>query len=80
MLLYGWLKKRCDNRYLVMRTALSLTLCQLLDTILFSYIGLYGIVDNINHIIIVSYCIKLAAVGIALPCVALSKKIITPQY
>ena len=76
-LLYGWLKQRFNNRYLVMRTAASLTVCQLLDTILFSYVGLYGIVDNINHIIIVSYLIKLIAVGIALPCVALSKKIIT---
>jgi uncharacterized PurR-regulated membrane protein YhhQ (DUF165 family) len=46
---------------------------QLLDTILFSLLGLYGLVANIWQIIIISYLIKLFAIGIATPLVGFSK-------
>lgn len=75
--LYSTLKKLSSGRYLIARNIITLSASQLLDTILFSYIGLYGIVDNIGEIIIVSYAIKLAAIALAMPFIALSKKIVS---
>ncbi len=75
-LLYSWLKRKFHDRFLVVRTGISIALTQLLDTVLFSYVGLYGIVDNIGEIIVVSYGIKLAALLIALPFVGLARRVV----
>jgi queuosine precursor transporter len=43
----------------------ALCISQLIDTIAFSFIGLYGIVQSVFHIIIFSYIIKVATIVIA---------------
>jgi uncharacterized integral membrane protein (TIGR00697 family) len=73
--LFGFLKKVFGGRYLPLRNMLSIGTTQLLDTVLFSFLGLYGIVHNIGQIIMISYSIKLLALAISTPFVALSKKI-----
>ena len=75
--LYGILKKTFHDRYIVFRNYTSITICQLLDTVLFIYLGLYGIIDNIGQVIIISYLIKLASIIIATPFVGLSRKVYT---
>ncbi len=75
-LIFGTLKRFFQGRYLLMRYYISIGICQLIDTILFSFLGLYGIIDNIRDIIIFSYIIKLAAIVLATPVVLLSKKIV----
>jgi uncharacterized integral membrane protein (TIGR00697 family) len=72
---YGYLKSRWHNNYLLMRNYLSIIICQLIDTVLFSFLGLYGIVENIWHIILISYCVKLLAILIATPSVIASRYI-----
>lgn len=42
-------------------TFLSAVLSQLVDTILFAILGLYGVVEGVEQIIFISYCIKLFA-------------------
>lgn len=74
--LYAQLKRLCKGSYLVVRNCISIGICQLLDTILFSFIGLYGIVDNVWSIILVSYSIKIIALILAIPCIAVSKRIV----
>lgn len=69
--LYGYLKTHWNTRYLVMRNYVSLALSQLIDTVLFSFLGLYGIVGNIGSIIIVSYAIKVVVICIVTPYVVL---------
>lgn len=56
--LYGFLKRRCEKFY-VLRNWGSVAISQLLDTVLFSYLGLYGIVADVWHIIWISYSIKM---------------------
>lgn len=73
--IYGFLKRFFNEKYIIARNYTSIAFCQLLDTILFSFLGLYGIIDNIWSIIVVSYCIKLAAIVIATPFVGLSRTI-----
>ena len=71
--LYGILKKALHNKYLIARNYASIAVCQLLDTVLFSFLGLYGIIDNIWHVIFISYLVKLLSIVIATPFVGLSK-------
>ncbi len=71
---FGALKK-VTSRHLVARSYSSMLISQLVDTILFSFLGLYGIVDDIWQIIIISYTIKVVAIAIASPFVRLSKAI-----
>lgn len=65
--LYGILKKFFKDNYIILRNYTSIAFCQLVDTVLFSYIGLYGIVDNIGEIILISYCVKLISILISTP-------------
>jgi hypothetical protein len=74
--LYGALKERFNNRYLIIRNITSISISQFVDTLLFSFLGLYGIIHDIWHIILISYAIKLAAIALSAPFIALSRKII----
>lgn len=74
--IFGTLKNFFGGKYLIWRYYASICMCQLIDTVLFSFLGLYGILDNIGDIIIFSYIIKLAAILLATPVVLLSKKIV----
>ncbi len=74
-LLYGALKKIWTHRLLVLRNYASTMVSQFVDTVLFSFLGLYGIIHNLGEVIVISYTIKLAVIFIAIPFVALSKKI-----
>jgi len=75
--LYGILKKRFHDKYIILRNYASIAFCQLIDTVLFSFFGLYGIIDNIWQVILISYLIKLASIIVATPFVGFSRKIFT---
>ena len=74
--LYGFLKKIFHKRFLILRNYLSIFLTQLLDTVLFSILGLYGIIDNIGEVIIMSYTVKIVAIICATPFIGFSKYIL----
>ncbi len=57
--LFTILKNKFPHISLTTRSTISIALTQLIDTILFSFLGLYGIVHSLIEIIIVSYSIKL---------------------
>jgi|SRR4030095_1214533 len=73
--LYGILKKTFHGKYIIIRNYSSIALCQLLDTVLFSFLGLYGIIEDIWQVIAISYAIKLISIIIATPFVGFSQKI-----
>ena len=80
--LYALLKKQFNNRFFILRNYSTLAFTQLLDTVLFSFLGLYGISDNFSDIstiidiIIISYIIKLIVIFIAVPYVRLAKTLL----
>lgn len=81
--LYGFFKTLFADRYLVIRNYLSVALCQLVDTVLFSFLGLYGFIDDIWSVICISYAVKLIAIVLVTPLVAASKKVFrsaAPSY
>lgn len=67
--LYQRLMTLFDGKHVILRNYLSIAVSQLVDTILFSVLGLYGLVDNIAHIMILSYIIKLSTIFLATPLV-----------
>jgi len=73
--LYGFLKRTWKNKWLIVRNYTSITITQLLDTVLFSFLGLYDIIEHVWEVIAISYSIKLVAIIIATPFVGLSRYI-----
>lgn len=60
---FAFLKNTFPTWSFVLRTATALVVSQLLDTVLFSFFGMYGIVASILDIIILSFAIKLIVIG-----------------
>jgi uncharacterized integral membrane protein (TIGR00697 family) len=73
--LYNKLKLSFHNKFFVMRNYLSLTTSQFVDTLVFSFIGLYGIVESMTNIIIFSYIAKLITVLLSAPLVYMLKQL-----
>lgn len=71
--LYGFLKKNGSRIPQLVRNYISVGTTQCVDTVLFSFLGLYGIVNNIGEIIIISYSVKLLILLLAAPFLALSR-------
>lgn len=70
---YGFLKGRWKAP-LAVRTGTALIVSQLLDTVLFSFFGLYGLVASVWHVIMFSFFVKLFVIVASTPFVALSKR------
>ena len=55
---FARLRERWKGSYFSLRLVLCLAASQFLDTILFGFLGLYGIVDSLTQVLSVSLCIK----------------------
>ena len=73
---FSFLREKTAGKYLTSRIALALVISQTLDTLLFSYLGLYGIVASLTHIICLSLAVKGVVILLSTPFVSLSKKIV----
>lgn len=78
--LYAYMCQKFENRHFILRNYGSIAITQLIDTILFSFLGLYKLnasfssLSVIADIIVISYTIKLAVLLLATPFLAMSKK------
>jgi uncharacterized integral membrane protein (TIGR00697 family) len=72
---FSFLKKKTGGKYLPGRTAAALVVSQLLDTLLFSFLGLYGLVAAIFPIILLSLAVKGITIFLSTPFVSLAKKV-----
>lgn len=77
--LYGRLLKRFGHSYLLLRNYALLAFSQLLDTILFTLLALWGSVHNVVHVILISFAIKLATILLATPLVTLLSPYFKPK-
>jgi uncharacterized integral membrane protein (TIGR00697 family) len=73
---FGFLREKTSGKYLTGRITLALILSQTLDTLLFSFLGLYGIVAHISHIILFSLAIKGVVILLSTPFIYLSKRVV----
>lgn len=74
--LFSFLRNKLSGRFLTIRTTVSLLLSQTLDTVLFTFIGLWGIVDNPGDVILFSLIIKSLIIFLNAPFVSISKRIV----
>lgn len=77
--LFSWMKKHFHLLSFSSRTLISLLCSQLLDTIFFSILGLYGLVFSITDVILVSFLAKAVIIFSLAPMTLLSKKWIQPK-
>lgn len=77
---FKWLKNWFRGDYLPFRIGLSLVVSQGLDTVLFSFAGLYGIVASIGNVILMSFCIKCLIIMISSPWTALSRRFMKEDH
>lgn len=73
---YAILKRLFVGRQLLLRNMISISISQALDTILFTMLGLYGIIDNINQVMLVAFTIKITTIALLTPLVLIIKKYI----
>lgn len=73
--LYGFIKKSLPKTSFTFRNFISTSITQFIDTVLFSFLGLYGIVNTISSIIMISYSIKLITIFILVPLVKMGLQI-----
>lgn len=55
---FQFLKNRLPNSSLAFRGFISMTISQALDTLLFSFLGLYGVVSDLVSVMAVSFLVK----------------------
>lgn len=73
---FAFLRKKMEGHFFTGRVLLSLFLSQTLDTVLFSFLGLYGLVEALSEIILFSLGIKLVVIFLTAPFISLSKKMV----
>ncbi len=64
------------NGKLPIRVAISLLFSQFLDTVLFSFLGLYGLVESFLDVVLVSFFIKCVIILTSSPFVLFSKRFV----
>lgn len=77
-MLFGFLKHFFRDKFPATRSAISMICSQLLDTVLFSFLALYGVVGSIWNVIIMSFAIKIIVIALFAPFTKLAKAFIKP--
>ena len=78
--LFGKLKAVFPHLPLAIRNSISLLISQLLDTLLFSFFGLFGLVSHLWDIIFISFTIKAIVILLSIPFLAFSRKFSPKPY
>ncbi|BDC35055.1 hypothetical protein Noda2021_10130 [Candidatus Dependentiae bacterium Noda2021] len=76
--LYAVMRQRYAHISTTMRNAISVGITQAADTLLFTVLGLWGILSNLTEIMIVSYIIKLSCIALVSICMAAAKRVMPP--
>jgi uncharacterized integral membrane protein (TIGR00697 family) len=75
--LFSYLKKKMSGRFITFRVLFCTSIAHLLDTVLFSFAGLYGVVASVTAVILVSFAIKLLVILLTTPFIVFSKKVVS---
>lgn len=77
--LFNLLKERCPSISLSVRNGISLVSAELIDTLLFSVLGLWGLVANLTDILLLSFFIKLILIACMSPLIHLAKRFVNEE-
>lgn len=70
---FAFLKNMFPQLNFTTRTSISLVVSQFLDTVLFSFVGMYGLVASITDVILISFAVKLVVIFCFSSCMRLAK-------
>jgi uncharacterized integral membrane protein (TIGR00697 family) len=73
--LFQIFKQRYPDLSLSIRSGISISISQIVDTVLFTFLGLYGLAADLGSIILVALAIKLLVIITASPILTLAKRI-----
>jgi uncharacterized integral membrane protein (TIGR00697 family) len=74
--LYAFIKVKFPKASFTLRNCVSIALTQTLDTLIFSFVGLWGIVASLENVIVMSLVAKALVLLVASPFMALAIKLI----
>lgn len=77
--LFSKLKSSMSKSPFALRNLISLCISQFLDTVLFTFLGLYGMVFSLYDVIFLSFLTKVIVISFLTPASLLAKKWITPK-
>ncbi|KKQ33216.1 MAG: hypothetical protein US49_C0002G0111 [candidate division TM6 bacterium GW2011_GWF2_37_49] len=77
-MLFGFLKRFFNDKFPAARSAASMICSQFLDTVLFTFLALYGVVGSVWNVIIMSFAIKIIVIALFAPFTKLAKAFIKP--
>ncbi len=75
LIAFSFFKEKFKGAFFPLRTLMTLFLSQICDTLLFTFLGLYGLVASLSDVIIFSLCIKAVVILCSTPFAVLSKKV-----
>lgn len=78
--LFAYLRRVWQRGHLILRNNISIMISQLLDTIIFSFLALYGVMSSIKDIIVVSYAIKLITLMLVSPFLVCASKLVRSHH
>lgn len=76
---FQYLRSKAKGKWFTGRTGVCLVMSQALDTVVFSYLGLWGLVENLVDIMIVSFTFKILVTFLSLPFVTLSGRLLNKK-
>ncbi len=74
---FAFLRRKTEGRFFILRALLALFLSQLFDTLLFSVLGLYGLIAHLPDVIVFSLIVKWAVILLSVPFLFFSKKMVS---
>lgn len=74
--LFAYLRKTLNGRYMTLRVLGCGIAGHALDTVLFAYLGLYGLVSDVGDVILFSFSIKCLVLILSIPFVTLSRRVV----
>ncbi|MES2272878.1 MAG: queuosine precursor transporter [Chlamydiota bacterium] len=77
--LFGFLKNLCQGKKLGVRIGISLLVSQFFDTVLFSFLGLYGLLESLFDIILISFLVKCLIIACSSPFVVFSRRFVKEE-
>jgi uncharacterized integral membrane protein (TIGR00697 family) len=73
---FSWIRHKLNGKFFFLRLLICGAFAQILDTLLFTFLGLYGVVENIFHIVFISILFKFFVLFLSVPFISLCKKFI----
>lgn len=74
IVLFSALRSRFEGKYFPFRATLSLLCSQTFDTVCFTFLGLYGLIENPMHVIAFSLFIKIVVISLSAPVTLVSHR------